>query len=106
MSRLPIVEKRRRKTIRKRLARRFEREAMADYARYPFPAGVPEKEIVTVSKTAAQKADREESRIRTRDEKKAEHKLAFFDRIFGLGRGPAGLRMKWLDRLLGNEATK
>lgn len=95
MSRCPIVEKRRRKTIRKRLARKAARELERRRAGGGAP---PEPEL---SKTAARKAAREEMRIQERDRRKAEHKLSFFARVFGLGRGPAALRMKWLDRLLG-----
>jgi len=91
------VEYRRRKRLRAKKARWWARQA----ERAIRSAGAPVKEIVTVSKTAAKKLEREETRRRDRDHRKAEHKLSFFDRLFGLGRGPAHLRAKWLDLLLG-----
>ena len=93
MSRIPLVEARRRRTIRKRLARKA---ALAErLAKRVLPTPEP------ISKTRARKLEREENRIQERDRKKAEHKLAFLDRLFGIGRGPVSLRMKWLDKLLG-----
>lgn len=50
-----------------------------------------------ISKTQQKRTEREQQR----DAKKAEHKLAFFDRLFGLGRGPVKLRSKWMAKLLG-----
>lgn len=85
MSRLPIVEKRKRKSLHKKELRKVKE------------ISEQENQTPAISKTQAKRNRREKDRIR----KKAGHKLAFFDRLFGLGRGPVALRMRWLDRFIG-----
>lgn len=117
MSRLPIVEKRRAKRVRARDARRRDAQREENHRILDFIAPrfggagavleyerskiAPNIITVTKSKNRARKEAREAAENRAREVKKADHKLRFLDRLFGIGRGPAGLRAKWLDIFLG-----
>jgi hypothetical protein len=82
---LPHIQRLKNKNRRKKLLQKVIVEQAQTVADTP------------VSKTLQKKLDH----ARRQEIKKAEHKLSFFDRLFGFGKGPVRLRMKWMNKLFG-----
>ena len=105
MSRHPVTVRRRNKTKRKKRDRRQRRklELVGIYNPETGQIGQLPAEQVNpgLSKTQEKRLARREREQEARDQKRAEHKLSWMDRMWGVGRGPVRLRMKWMDKLLG-----
>lgn len=103
MSRQPLVTRRRLKARRRRKERQRYREAVGAYDAEELASAssalIPQ--IAIPSKTKARKAARQERESEERTLKRADHKLSWMDRVFGTGKGPVRLRMKWMDKLFG-----